>query len=337
MRKVLPIFTVVMLSIVAGCSSDSKPPAALGLASKALRSVPADLLQGDLYIDTLDLVQAGNLANLAAPAEINDKTYAQWLLDMDSAPAVSIMTSSTLLFRPPASALQKELGFTAANVATITTLTQFPGELVIVTGVDAKGIDAAIGPRSNDVWEIGSDEGGPAERTAVRRVGEPIRIGQRDDLTLITQDGDDVRSWIANSGQTLADNPDLAAVAKELDQHKVYAATIIRQTFREPTKEMAPYSVLGLGLTVEKDQPVGVLVYHHADAPNAAANKTFIEKGFASGLSPASNQPYAQNLEIRTAEVVGSDLVIIFDLKSKRVLLDLLLRGDPLLVGGLDG
>lgn len=94
---------------------------------------------------------------------------------------------------------------------------EFPDSLVDLGGgvrSFGDGEDAAVDLASSDL--------------SPDRLGRPVRVAQRDDLAVWSLSTDAVRDWLAGPNPSLADDPDVALVARTLDEHDVVSAQLFR-------------------------------------------------------------------------------------------------------------
>ncbi|UMG91605.1 hypothetical protein [Nocardioides sp. TF02-7] len=141
-------------------------------------------------------------------------------------------------------------------------------------------------------------------------IGVPVRMAQADGRIALSPSTPLVRAWRA-AGESLADDPAVAAVADALDQRAVVSAALTR-TADGPTSDLAfpSYDVVGIGWAVDDGEPVTHVAYHFASAADAADAVDPLSALYRDGTSAVTKEPYADWFSVLSAEAHDEVVVV---------------------------
>jgi hypothetical protein len=217
--------------------------------------------------------------------------------------------------------LREELGFTLAEVTSFIESTALPNRFTVLNGTfDRDRLTEALGEPADGVWSLGGDDFArdPDAVSDVRPIGEALRLAARDGQVAVARSTPPITAWASGRGDTLADHASLLAAARALDGADVYAALLTdgpSQSLgsRAPapaTTVLAPYVVLGVGLTVADERAEAVFVYEHANADLAQDNGERLTTWFADDATMASGAALSAWFRDTVVEVDGSTVVL---------------------------
>jgi hypothetical protein len=286
-----------------------------------------------LFVVAGDLDLATELAGVErpdpeAPGDVDAMVdWAQSLSGIDRGP-VSVSLPQAVGFERLRSndEIAAELGWSILDVSAFIEVQNPPESLAVLeVGTTEDELTAAIGAPSEGVWALGPAEDGDIDMSAItpaRPLGESLRLGLRDDLLAVSRFTPPVEAFLAGGGETFADDPQIVEVASALEHAGVYSAMFVGATPESETAEpqasgvdpdgpvLAPFDLLGLGLSVMGSEPLATFVYHHADEAAASANADNAERVFRDGLSVRTAAPIADMLELRDVVVDGRNVVV---------------------------
>jgi hypothetical protein len=337
------VMSLLLLAAIAGAACSGDDSDKRGFVADQFAQVPLSALSDDgLYIEVSDVERANEVAGLDRPGKGDDE-YQKWVFEIGggSDKTFALLPSDFVL--ASASAMDDELGFNFGELTTSLTINRPPNTLSMLGGVDATAIDDAVGARDDGLWKIGGDERSIDDVTEVRRIGQPIRMAQRDGLTALTSEEKLAESWL-DGGESLLADDGLAAVAQRLDERQVYSALVFGGTQSStPSRnqesslgDLETYSIVAIGLGDENDSPNGVIVYHHDDGDAAEANAELLEDGWRNAESVRTREPLSDIAKVKSVEVRGDDVVVVLELvEPPRKLLQMFSTAEPVLVAGL--
>jgi hypothetical protein len=220
--------------------------------------------------------------------------------------------------------IAEEFGWSVLDVHSFVELIDPPAMFAVLeVDVTADDLSAAIPDQEGGIWRLGGEDGSQdlRNRTAGRSLGESVRFGLTDGLLAMSRETAPVEAWLSGDGRSLADDGQMGAVADALDSAGAYSAMIIdpephraNERDAETTGEflLSPFDVFGAGLAVVEGKALGIFVYQHEEAADAAANEDAVRAVFEKGHSIFSGQPLRELLELEDVEVDGSTVVATF-------------------------
>jgi hypothetical protein len=255
-----------------------------------------------------DLDRATELSGSTRPAPGDDDQYTDWLRGVSGLTgrdtrAIVAIQGPVMIAKQlgKAADFRSEIGWTFADVSWFADFlgegTQNANTTVFGGTFDPGRLDVAMGPRKDGIWhyldgkDLRCDLG---QSTTVSTQGCPLRLAERDDRLIVSRETPPVQAWLR--GDINGADSGLAAVARGLDAHDVYAAyvfagstTVEQHVLPEALKivhlALEPFDVLGAGLAVVDGEPVGILVYHHSTAARATVNAALLTQYFVSGVT----------------------------------------------------
>jgi hypothetical protein len=315
----------------------------------ALADLPSSALEDDYVLTAADLDRATELAGATrpAPSSNDEDEIFDWAIAMDGTrrpddgewPAVAVLLPEATNPRQLANIeeFRDELGWTLLDVGSFAEVYAPPARFTVLHGdFDPDQIDAAIDSNDDDVWSIGEEDFAVdvSDISAARPLGESLRLAEHDGALAVSKSTPPIEDWVEGDDR-LDEDDELVAVAEALDEHDVYAAMILdgddlltdpisiagRNATPEQIEELeerlggmllAPFEVLGAGLTVVDGEAVGVLAYEHATAAMAEDNAEVLEALFGEGTSVRTTQPLSELFHDVAVEADGTTVTVTF-------------------------
>ena len=229
---------------------------------------------------------------------------------------------------------------------------------------DPEAIDEAVrsDPNWSDQLEVAEHEGtefytwgednAPSENiTTVRPVGRGGRMAVLGNDTIVwteaTEPMTDTLDAISGDAESLADDPELAAVAGALDGADTVSGYLlpgplavgfdIDSSF-DPTipAGLQPYEAVGTGTAIADEGNQVLLAFHHADESAAEANAEAIEDALDGGTS-VDGAPWPELVELASTDLDGGDLLVTLDLVDEEQVnlwVQMVFQREPLLAVG---
>lgn len=168
------------------------------------------------------------------------------------------------------------------------------------------------------------------QTSAVSRIGQPVRMGQADGKLALGARTPAVEGWLTGSGASLADDPELRALAEALDGHDVVSAMLYpgeEGAFahlalpaggaRAPDVDFlpaVPFTAIAVGWTVEDDRPRMVVAYHYPNADVAGEAVEDLRTMFEEGHTlHHQNSPLSDWVDLVELTAQGSVAVATLD------------------------
>jgi hypothetical protein len=343
-RSALVLVAVVGVTGCGGGGGADSADGVLGSASDysvagALAELPGQLGREDLQIVTGDLEQATEAAGLERPTDLTDAdAMARWLGPLQAQLIHSDATDDDVAAFVPfpevfglprdVEELDAVLGWSVLDAAWFVEHNAPPTRFSIVTGAfDDDTLAEDLIPTGDDVVSTG--EGDDLEtaldgRSAVDNLGRPVRLAYDDGRIASSLTTPLVREWLDGADDTLADDPELRAVAEALDDGGVYAALLLRPISRssfdaagglmsaedlEAIESMVlptPFHTVAIGWATDEDGMVMTVVYQHDAEGDAAANTAALGAIFGSGRSMVTGQELQEFYDLVEVEHDGT-------------------------------
>lgn len=157
-----------------------------------------------------------------------------------------------------------ELGWSMSDVDWFVAAGEAPSRFAVVGGGFGDEALAGLPEVTDGIVTAGEGDDqatDPDTRTAARPLGTPLRLARVDNRIALSGVTELVRAWLAG-GSTLADDPELADVARALDSADVVGAYI----YRGETSGQDRADVVGLGWGVDGETPMATVVYRFAES-----------------------------------------------------------------------
>lgn len=236
-------------------------------------------------------------------------------------------------------AIREELGWSIAGVDTFIELSNLPKRFTVIRGsATAKDLDRAIGKSDDGIWSLGGDdlEQNLADRTAARSLGESMRMAFDDGLLVVSRTTPPVSEWLDGPDSTMADDDNLVAIAKALDNADVYSAMLVEHNFTllaalgasatpeqakalvENTTTIDKFQALGVGLSSVDGEPTGTFAYAYRSDKAAADAVDSITEVFEQGESIVDQQPLSELFRLRDITATGNVVVVTVEFDDSR-------------------
>lgn len=230
MRRVGVVGALTIAAIVAaGCSGGSDGDFSV---AASLERLPDMNVSDGVTIQVGDLDAAADHLGLERVGDGEDLLRAVSMAPEEGEMSVYVPIPAALRNNVPSS-VSEELGWGVGEVAQFAEATLMGGPLDFVLAAEPRdgaelGVGAAI-DLGDGVFTLGEGQDrelNPEERTALRPLGSPLRLVERDDWTYLTN-VTPLAGTVLNSERRLADDDLLAGIAEQLDEQGVYAASIV--------------------------------------------------------------------------------------------------------------
>ena len=308
-------------------SSDSDDYSVVG----GLEQLPESTLDDGYLIQTADLATASDLSGLDRPDPDADFDEASdWLLHIDGAIQSDDEDAPTVSGLLPEAANRQELqqidefrdevGWTVLGVDHYVEVSLPPDRFTVMAGdFDTDALDDALGEADDGVWTLGDGddyEVSIEDRSAARPLGETLHLAEQDGRLAVSKSSRQIEDWVDGDGDTVAGDDAIHAVGAALDDQDVYAAMILdgEPLIADGDDALEPFDVLGLGLTLDDDQPRAVFVYHFGDEGDAEDAADGIEAAFEDGVSLRTAAPISDFFEDPEVTVDGATVTVVADL-----------------------
>lgn len=284
----------------------------------ALAAVPADDLAEGALITWADLDAATDAAGLERPEAGDGEALVDWLLALtgEEDSVVMVPFADTLQIQSingRAAEFEAELGWTVADVDAFVELSAPPARFFV--GAGDLGVDG------EDLVELGdgiltAGEGEDlatdlAGGTAARPLGAPLRLAEDGGLLAASARTEPLQAWVSGSGDRLAQDDGLAAVAAAVDEAGAVSAVAVRTT---PASIPWSYDTAAIGWAVDPDgEPVITIAFHLAEPEEADEAAEALEEALRTGELATSSERLAEYLEV--VEVTADDGVLVATLR----------------------
>lgn len=174
------------------------------------------------------------------------------------------------------------------------------------------------------------------QRTALRPLGQPLRVGQDGDRIMLSSTTRTVANWLGGLGPTLAEDPGVLETADQLDAvgaisgyflvdpsggagiESLVSASASPEEAKRRLAEMKqwsitqPFGVIAVGTVLEGTSARDVVVYHFGSESAAATAHEQVERAWADGLL-LSGAPVAELFTVHEARAEGATVVVLLD------------------------
>jgi hypothetical protein len=339
----LGVALLAAAALLGACGGDDdEDSAGEGIASLLARMPSVDR-GSDLVMYTYgDLARASQLAGLTrpdSPSSADDFTaLAEWAValagvvpgDDRSTVAAPLPEAASPTRLDEYEAIVDEVGWSLADVDRFLEFAAPPERFTLIDGtVDTKAVEAAVGAPRNDIWSAGTGddfESAFDEVSPARPLGVPIRMAARGALFAVTPSTDMAGQFV--DGDDVGGDEGFTAVAERLDDADVYGAYLATHD----NDRGSPYDTVGLGVAVDDDGPLVVIVYHYADDEAASDAVADVEDVLA-GESARTRAPWSEIFPESEVTAEGNDVVArlrLADDRSPAIIRDILFVGDSL-------
>lgn len=330
-RIILPVAAV--LTTVSACGGGGDDG---GFVRAQLAAVPAGAADASepVRIVITDLERLSELAGLAGPdADRTGDELARWTGDMT--------------FQVAASPSSKPVGFLPNPVGSVAAWT-VADDVRAATGVALGGVERMITVESpplaftvmsgdvelsDSLTDVGDgvvsygdgDDLSIGEPTSWNQTGAPVRFATNDGAIAWSRTGDLAAEFAAGAERTLADQPELGALADTLDSYGSVSAYLVAgqfdarpplranpaqaEEFRSRVPDVDRFTTVGLGVTVVEGEARTIVAYAFADEDAAAAALDALTTAWSDGAD-ADGRPIDQQLAVFGSEVVGTTVAI---------------------------
>lgn len=325
---------------VAACGGDDSSSSSGGYSvADGLEQLPESTLEDGYLIQTADLDRASELAGLARPdpdADADD--LADWAIQITGFRGDGDDVAIVAAVLPQAANPQQlydvddfrdEAGWSIAEVDSYIEVNLPPDRFTVLEGeFDTDALDDALGDADDGIWSLGDGDDYDidiTERSPARPLGETLRIAEQDGHLAVSKSTDQIEDWLEGDGDTAADDDDLRAVGEALDDQDVYSAMILdgedltvggpgltpEQLDEIDDLALDEFEALGVGLTMEDDEPRAVFVYQYDDEAAAEDAAEQLEDIFEDGTSLRTATPISDYFTDVEITVDGSTVTAV--------------------------
>lgn len=366
LRRTLMALVAVVVTTTACSAGPGSPGAGEGYSVLgALGDLPP--ASGEvMLIQTADLTAASEAVGLARPESLDVEAVNGWIGPLTGyAPGgqevmpvfVPFPNALNLQAAPRLDDFPELLGWSVLDIDTFVEQSLHPRTFTVLTGdFDDSTLPAELVDIGNGVVSLGEgddfttnfdDVSGPS------RLGQPVRLAQRDGRIALSPVTAPVAGWLAGTERSLADHPALAAVAQGLDDAGVVSAMLTAggsfqgadmfgqlgsgrsvEEIREQLFAGLPdvsFGAVGIGWAVQDGSSVMTVVYHVGSQAAAEAGVAEMERVYREGLTLNSGRPVSDFVELVEARADGSVVVVTLhptDPRSPSYLAQMLTNGD---------
>ncbi len=305
MKKVFSCLFVLVLALAA-CGDDDGDSAGSGgdfSVMAALGEVPAGL---ESMIEMGDIAAALELAGVTRTDSLDGESVVSWLMPITGGP---VDGGPSPVFVPMAEELgfsraqvtdefHDELGWSLVNVDWFVAAGQPPTRFAVARGQFGDSALDGLPEVADGVVTAGEGDDYYMDleaRTAARILGDPLRLARDGDRIALSKSTPLVETWL-QGGDTMADHPDLAAIAGVLDDVGVVGAVLYAE---EGASDVV---ALGLGWSVDGETPVVTAV--HRFGVEASEDEVRAE------WERALENPAVDGLELADVSVDGETAVV---------------------------
>jgi hypothetical protein len=341
---------LALVLLAAGCSGDDDDAGGGGGGGLESLSGALGLLPDtgeDQVVVWGDFARAADIAGLERPDASDTEAAIDYLYAVTgtmadegsdapfvavAAPEVAHMERSSEL-----DAFTDDVGWNILEVDRFVERQDPPNTVAILGGsFDDGALTEAMGDPENGTWVAGSGgEGGeisPDDITPARPIGESMWLALDGDATLtVGRNPDDTAATRAAAsgdaeGDTIADDPQLAALAAALDDQSAYSAMIVRpglngmgalgnltpEQAQQRCQDMLPMpsAAVATGVAADDDGPLVLVGLAHDAADAAEANAEALESAVTDGVSAVTGQPWSDMFTLDGVETAGGDAVV---------------------------
>lgn len=191
-------------------------------------------------------------------------------------------------------------------------------------GLEDEPVTAALGESTGGVWQLGdaAKPADPANATAARPRGEPLWLEWASGHMTVSDDQDAFQE-IRDGGATLAEVPELVALAEAMDSEQVYSALInlgspqtdqpvfVPQPLWKRIRGslLEPFLGVAVGLAHDGDQPYVVLAHAHDDPATAGTNAEAVRALVEQGRT-WNDRPWSDRFAVDDVRVDGTTVVV---------------------------
>lgn len=240
-------------------------------------------------VQTGDLTAAGELAGLERPDTLDPDAVRAWLGPLTGGPT-DTPEEVPVIVHPPSVLVQTAqyqefhdlAGWSVLDMDSYVEFGTEPYRFTVVAGNFADGTLDHLPEVGDGVRTVGEGEDLHLDLdqiSAVSRIGQPVRMAQADGTLAMAPHTPRVRSWLTGTGETLADHPGAAGLARALDAEGVVSAMLQLGQYGQfadlplpdhlqgsdgPWEDVLPeqpFEAVGLGFAVQEDEPTIVVAY----------------------------------------------------------------------------
>lgn len=318
-RSAVGLLALAVAAAVVGCSSDESSSDAVeaGEISALLAELPEPDRPPDAFVFVLagNLAEASRLAAIEVPAAEDAAAVDAWLAALDAGPVTNPLRFPTVPFSlddgVDAQEWQDEIGWSPLEATWFASAQYIPDTSTVYrTEVDEERLTASLGPAVDGIHRIGGDEDHVRidnQRTAARRVAEPLRFAQREGWLLVSTTTSLATTWVEREHRPLSTAlPALGSIAARFDAAGVQAAQMLA-----PIEGRASEGIDGIGIGVgvaDDATPIGVVVYHVTPDGDVDAVVADVER-LLEGISEVDRRLWRD--VFATAEVTAVDDTVV--------------------------
>lgn len=278
---------------------------------------------GPVQLQMADLDWAAELAGAERPADPSDpEATERYLLALQGKAGMGPEVAVPLSFEIARQGVSRsdefraEVGWSLVDVDWYVAYVWPAANLTVLGGrFAADQLAGAMGESEDGVWQLGdADAGLDIDRgTAARPMGGPLWLALAGEQLLLSDTAEAFEDARAG-GPTMAEDPELRALAEAMDGEQVYSALFDVGGSYEPRgpvpehHQLEPFLGVAVGLGHDGDQPYTVLAYAHDTAGAADANAEVIRALVAEGSS-LQGEPWSDQFTMDEIGVDGTTVV----------------------------
>lgn len=293
-----------------------------------------------VMVQTADVAAATDLAGLERPTDVGDAdAVTRWFNPLTGATPEGGEPSPVFVpipsFVEPGAQVEEfdELaGWSLLDVDSYADLATLPDWFTVVSGELAEDTLHHLPEVGEGVRTVGEGEDFHVELTrssAVSRIGQPVRMAQADGRLAMGPATPTVQRWLTGSGDSLADDAQLAALAEALDGHGVVSAMLYAgepgafahlgmpsasgETADVDFLPDVPFTATAVAWTVEDDRPRMVVAWSYPSPAVAEEALADLEGMFEEGRSLTQGTPLTDWVDLVEVTTQGPVAVATLD------------------------
>lgn len=347
---------LLALALVAGCDDNGTAGGGVPSFAERLELLPQSLADDadSIVVHMADLDRAAGLGGLERPADLSDQDAVVAYLSAISghgaidgpAPEVAaLLPDRVSRATTRMSDFDAELGWSAVDVDWFAETPTPPVVFTVLGGeFEEDRLTGAMGDPEDGIWRLGGEDGtmDVNDTSAARPLGESLRLALAGGRLLVSNRTGPVED-ARGDGDTLAEVPELVALAEAMEAEDVYSALLdaggsyeaqgVPEELRAEQVTLEPFLGVAAGLAHD-GAPYVVLAYTHADEGAAEANAGAIEVQLAEGSSLQNTRPWSDLLAVDEVRVDGTTVIARLALRDAHPTIgyDLMLSRDSLVV-----
>lgn len=286
-----------------------------------------------------DIEAGAQLLGLEAPGTAEEKR--DWITALGVASPDSAVTFLLPrdLSMEVGMAEEPELGFDITQVSSWAEVGFQPDAVTLAGDFDADTLSPDLIDLGDGVLSAGEGEDGYIyieDRTPLRPIGQPLRVGQDADRIILSGNTRTVQNWLSGQGPTLSDEDDVLETADQLDALGAITAYFLvqpgggagieamlgpsvtpeqaeqRLTEMQEWAITQPFGVVAIGTTVQDTSAQDVVVYHFGSESAAESAVEQVERVWTESLTH-QGLPTSDLFSLASVTAEGATVVAVLD------------------------